>query len=342
MNALITNINTNTELDLELMETVDASLLFSCFEGGEFYVARRVNRGPDCLTSNPDYIPEANTLRKVLAWWFSPRKIALGLEGETGTGKTELLMYLADKLNEPLYIQSINGFLTPAGLEGDKSLVTGELGVITENNYSPAAKGYSKGGLILLDEIDKANEELSSSLHLMLEGKPWTLNTFKEVITQHSNCRITCTANTLGQGGHERYLSSQRLDAAVRARIGWLHQEFPTPARELEILEKKFSKLPGSILRRFVQTANDFRDALLGTDRKGIEDPLNCVFSPRTITTWAYYAMVFGRELPLRESLEFAFFGSVDPEDKSTVESILQRRWGGDLDVAFGDLIGKK
>jgi len=327
------------------METVCASICFpDIYEAGEKFVSRRKNRHTNCQEGNSKYIPCKKDLTKILSWWFAPSMmLPLGLHGETGTGKTEMLLYVANALNEPVFLEKITCGMTSAQFEGDRELVSSEKGVVTERNYSQAVQGYNSsgiGGLIILDEVDKANEDLGTALHLFLEGKPWTLAQFKETVTRHPQARIAATANTLGEGGSDRYTSSQRLDTALRARFGWIMTKFPEAAIEFEILRSQFQGLGSSIISDMVSTANEFRDAALGKNRDGnIENPLMCIFSTRTIVNWAYYSMAFGPGETLRESLVFTFWGSLDPEDREEAEAILQRRWGDDFDLPLKALI---
>jgi cobaltochelatase CobS len=333
--------NTQAKIDYMAVETVDAHSVFpEFFQPGESKVNRRINRHPDCLQSNANYIPAEKVLRRVLAWWHTPRLKPMGLHGETGTGKTELALYIADRLNEPCYIVKVHPGLMPEDLEGTKDLTASDTGVVTRNMLGLAAKAYRNGGLLLLDEVDKANAATSCSLHGLVEGKPWPIEQFNIVINQHPYFRCMATANTMGEGGHERYHTSNRMDQALRSRFGWLATVFPEPQHELAILEKGYPKLPHKMRKLMVQLANAYRDALLGPDRDGkIDNPINAVFSTRTIVHWAHYTMVFGQKAEWRESLDFAFAGSVDPEYIEECEDITQRILADLANKLVGDVV---
>lgn len=327
------NVNTLKNIDFFEIEEVCASTLFpEVYQPGQVKLKRRVNRHPDCIMSNPDYIPDSKTLRRVLGWWFAPRLKALGLYGETGTGKTELLLYVADKLNEPVYLVKIHAALMPEDIEGSKELVSSDTGVVTRNSPGLAAKAYRNGGLLILDEVDKANAPLGCAMHGLVESKPWPIEQFNMVINCHPMCRVAGTANTMGQGGHERYHTSNRMDQALRSRFGWLQCHFPDKdgVREMQILSRKFGKkIPAGMLREKIKLANAFRDALLGPERDGkIDNPLNAVFSTRTLVQWCNYCVAFGPDAAWRESLDFAFQGAVDPECEDMAEDIIQRLLG--------------
>ncbi len=339
----VTNVKPLNKINYNQLIDVDGNKVFpDFFTAGEVSFKIRKNRHPDCLPSNPMYIPCEQTLRRALAWWFAPMRQPLGLHGETGTGKTELLLYLADHLNEPVYIVKVHSALMPEDVEGSKELVNSDKGVITKNSLGLAAKAYRNGGLLVLDELDKANPAFGCSLHNLVEGKPWPIEQFGIVVNKHSLCRITATANTMGEGGHERYHTSNRMDQALRSRFGWLATDFPDRAHEFAILEKTFPMLPKPMIKDCVILANMFRDALLGPNRDGnIDEPINAVFSTRTLVNWCHYTITFGQKAKWMESLKFAFWGSLDPECESQALDIIQRQLGDLTNKTVKEVLGE-
>ena len=342
MSAQVKAVPNPAKVDFYVMEEVCASEIFpDVYQPGQVKLKRRANRHPDCLPSNPDYVPDKTTLRRTLAWWFSPRLKSLGLYGETGTGKTDMLLYVADQLNEPVYMVKVHPALMPEDLEGCKDLAPHSAGVISKNSLGLAGKAYRNGGLLVLDEVDKVNAPLGCALHGLVEGKPWPIEQFNIVINQHPMCRVAGTANTMGEGGHERYHTSNRMDQALRSRFGWLQCHFPDNVRELAILTRMYGKkLPAAMLRDKIKLANAFRDALLGKNRDGkIDNPINAVFSTRTLVQWCNYCLAYGPDAPWRESLEFAFWGSVDYECQDEAKAIIQRLFNDKMDHLVKDVV---
>jgi cobaltochelatase CobS len=345
-NVTATPLKTVPNIDFNLMEQVCGSTIFpELYQPGEVKLSRRVNRHPDCQQSNPDYIPEEMLLRRLLGWWYGFRGKALGLSGETGTGKTELALFIADKLNEPLYIIKVHPALMPEDLEGSKELVCTSGGIISKPSLGLAAKAYRNGGLLLLDEVDKSNSALGCSIHGLVENKPWPIEQFGIVLNAHPYYRCMGTANTMGEGGHERYHTSTRMDQALRSRFGWLTTHFPTKVREMAILDKKFPMFPQAMKRNMVELANAYRDALLGPAQQNgtrdgnIDNPINAVFSTRTLVEWAKGTMAFGKKALWSESLDFAFQGSIDPEHVDSCDDIRQRILGTTIDKAVEDVV---
>jgi cobaltochelatase CobS len=330
-------VSDNTAIDYNSLELVDAHTVFpDVFAIGEIKVKRRVHRHPDCILSNPMYVPDERVLRRSLAWFHSPQRQALGLHGETGTGKSDMALYIADKLNEPVYIVKVNSSMMPEHLEGGKEL-TVENGVsVTRDRFGPAVKAYLNGGLLLLDEVDKANEALQASMHGLVEGKPWPVEQFSLTITKHSMCRVIGTANTTGEGGHERYITSQKMDDAFRSRFGWLEVKYPTPAVELEIMKRHYKHLPNSLMVNMVKLGTSIREVVYAPD-----NDVKAVFSTRTLVNWGHYMMTFGLKAQGRESLDFVFDGSVDTDSKEAVNDITQRIFDNQLDLEVKDLLNQ-
>ena len=323
------------------VELVDANVCFpEAFDEGVSNVWRRIERSEFCLDSNPFYLPDPELLKLALAIVFTKEDMApLGLHGETGTGKTEMIMYIADRLNQPLMVQKFNQYMTADQLEGDRELSNDNGVMITTESLSPLAQAAEEGMWVICDEIDKMNNDVSASLHLLLENKPWNLNVFKRRIVPHGNFKMFATANTMGEGDHPRYTSSNQMDAAIRGRIGWLMVDFPKESHELNILMKKFPKFSSKLCGEMVKTANHFRDALLGPKRDGNTDnPINCVFSTRTLSNWGTSMNVFGDNRIMMDALKYAFWGSVDADSREVASDIIHNVWAGNEKITIGEL----
>ncbi|MGI2040148.1 AAA family ATPase [Shewanella frigidimarina] len=338
-------INATAPIDYTEMEQVSAHLVFpELFEPSTVMLKRRKHRHPDCIASNPMYIPESENAKLALVWLMAPHQLlSLGLQGHTGTGKTELALYLADKLNLPTYIVKVHARMNPQDLEGSYVLDVENNQTVTLKEYGPAAKAYINGGILLLDEFDKASGELTSAMHLLVEGKPWPLEMFKETITKHPQCFVIGTANTYGTGHDERYITSNQMDQAFLSRFMWIETVYPNVIQESKILEKFAPRLPLHLRNDIIKLANAFRDAALGVNRDGdIEDPIQCIFSTRVVVAWAYYIQAFGVFRTLRKSLDSVFLKSVSPEDAEIVNDIVSKVFGDDIDKTLKDLLAKK
>jgi len=321
-----TNLATKIEdqVDYNQYEEVDGNIVFpELYQAGQVSIVRRKFRHPNCMESNPFYVPDETLLRRTISWWYGLGD-PLGLYGETGSGKTDMLYFIADRLNEPVYLLQVNGGLLPEMVEGKTKLIDGNtvdvLGLVPE--------AYKNGGLIILDELDKANKPLQSWFHPVLERKPLALEFSKEIVVPHDQVRITATANTLGQGGSEKYSSSNKLDDALRARIGWLEVLYPPATVVKSIMEGMFGKtIPTSLRRKMMEVAMAVQKVTIGDDAE-----LQAVFSTRTLVKWGETVQAFGLNARLDESLYFVSRGSCDPDDWESLKAIYQRILGNDLE----------
>jgi cobaltochelatase CobS len=338
-------INSTTAIDYTEMEKVPAHVVFpELFEPSTVMIQRRKHRHSDCIASNPMYIPDIDVGKLALVWIMAPHQLlALGLQGHTGTGKTELALYLADRLNLPIYIVKIHARMNPQDIEGSYVLDSENNQTITRKEYGPAAKAYRNGGILLMDEFDKASGELTSAMHLLVEGKPWPLEMFKETIMKHPQCFIIGTANTYGNGHDERYITSNQMDQAFLSRFMWLETQYPNVIQESKILEKFAPRLPRHLRNDIIKLANAFRDAALGPNRDGnIDDPIQCIFSTRVMIAWAYYIQTFGIFRTLKQSLDAVFLKSVSRDDAEIANDIVTKVFGDDIHKPLKNLLEKK
>jgi len=62
-------------------------------------------RSSRCVNSNKNYVPDETLVRLWLAWQQAQEQpLCFGLNGHTGTGKTEFLYWVADRMNIPVYL----------------------------------------------------------------------------------------------------------------------------------------------------------------------------------------------------------------------------------------------
>jgi cobaltochelatase CobS len=340
------NKASNNLIDYSEMEQVHAHVVFPELfdQSSTAIIKRRKHRHPDCIASNSMYIPDKETATLALVWMMAPSQLlSLGLQGHTGTGKTELGLFLADRLNLPIYIVKIHARMSPQDLEGSYVLDVENGQTVTRKEYGPAAKAYINGGILLLDEFDKASGELMSAMHLLVEGKPWPLEMFKETIQKHKQCFSIGTANTYGSGHDERYITSNQMDQAFLSRFMWLETHYPNAVQESKILEKFAPRLPLHLRNDAIKLANAFRDAALGINRDGnVDDQIQCIFSTRVLVAWVYYIQTFGTFRTLKQSLDAVFLKSVNADDAEIANEIVNKIFGDDINKQLKDILAKK
>ncbi|AWK84533.1 ATP-binding protein [Photobacterium damselae] len=321
-------------------ENVDAHDLFDIVPKGVFTLARFKYRHPKCVASNPHYIPQREVLKRMMGWWCSVnRPVSLYLYGETGTGKTEMVQYFADKMNWPLSIMQVTEYTRSDKAQGSYILHNGK----TPFRYGPVSQAMKYGWCLILDELDKGNGDFLCKLHNPVEGKPMQLDDTGEIILPNVNFRCLATGNTSGGGDMTgRYLTSNRLDEAFRRRFGFIKCDYPGFDTEVQILQKRYPDITTKTVRRMCRFATEIRKALQAPEiearcvtpeelaaAKLPSERLGCAFSTRLLVAWAEYINVFGRQFtPLIESFNFVFGESLDEEDRPAVYAILQRVFG--------------
>lgn len=255
------------------------------------------------------YVMPESVLRMAALWLVSPfLSQGLLITGETGTGKTEFVLTLAERLNLPVARVECNGFMSPDKFDGGTRLVPTDNGIVTEYQLSDVARVYRDGGIILLDEVDKASDEVCERLHAIIDGKPITITDTGEVIYKHSLCKVIGTSNTVGDGTSIRYVTSRKWDEAFRARWACISMPYLSASQELEMLHARFPRFEVPFLKMAVQLANECRDAALGQERDGsVKRPMMSIFSTRVLVNWLKTMMAFKGSAPLRDSLDFSF-----------------------------------
>ena len=323
------------------MEEVDAGdVFYPHIPKGALNVLRPKYRHPNCIDANPTYIPQMNVLRPLLAWWCaSNRKLSLFMFGETGTGKTEMLLWFADRMNWPVSLTAINESMRPEKLQGSYVLH----GDKTPYRYGSLAKAMKYGWCQIMDECDKGSGDLLSKLHSPAECKPWQLDDTGEIILPHANYRFCATGNTAGGGDTSgRYHTSQRLDEAFRRRFAFVECDYPSEAIEDKIISTSYPDISKKTRHMMVKLAKQMRQALRAPQLEVqattpealakldlLDERLSCAFSTRVLIAWAEYMGIFGvKNIALKESFDFVFGNSLDDEDKPAVYSIIQRIFG--------------
>jgi len=168
------------------------------------------------------------------------------VEGDAGTGKTALAKASAEKLDAKLIrIQCYEGISKEdvfCEFNYKKQLLRiqmnhlrdKEVSEIEENIFSEEyliPKGLmqflrEKRAVLLIDEIDKADEEFEAFLLEFLEEKQLTINEINKTIQNENELFLVfITSNNY-----------RELSEALKRRCIYLYLDYPSPSRELEII----------------------------------------------------------------------------------------------------------
>lgn len=277
---------------------------------------------------NAKYKPNPQTLKTVLKLLLDKKlNLSVCLQGESGTGKTEMALYLSHMLNWPLTIKQIHSDLRPEDLEGERKLDNGS----TSFDLSDLAKGYRDGHLILLDEIDKIHPDTSAKLHMILEKKPWSVSAEGGLtIKPHEYTRFLGTANTNMSGSDARFLSSQKQDEAFIKR--WLIVKFK-PTTELEmlhVLESHFPDIKTSVLTTFVKIA-----IAITKPERGV------IMDKRNIVSWVQTCSLLA-DMPVSDAFDISFGNALNEDDYIEAQEHIKLEHETFFSTPFEELKSKK
>ena len=155
------------------------------------------------------------------------------LMGESGTGKTSAIRYLANQTGNGLRRVNLNGGTTADELVGrmlinDKGTYWVD-GVLTE--------AMRRGEWIVLDEINAALPEVLFVLQSVLDDDGYLVlseKDDKEIVHKHPNFRLFATCNP------PEYAGTKEMNKALLSRFAiCINADFPSEKTELEIIEHR-------------------------------------------------------------------------------------------------------
>ncbi|MDF3828702.1 AAA family ATPase [Pseudocitrobacter sp. 2023EL-00150] len=273
---------------------------------------------------NSKYRPNPITLRRMIKLLMN-NEITAGicLQGESGSGKTELALYISHMLNWPITIKQINNELSIDDLEGMRTLENGN----TRYVYSDLVQGYRDGHIILLDEIDKINPDTAAKLHMPLERKPWaTAKEGGDLIHANRFTRFIGTANTNMSGDDMRFASSQSQDSAFIKRFLILPMFRPDEKDMYNAAEAHFPELSPSCLRVFAKVAFELNNLK--------DDEL--VMGIRELISWIATSKVLDEEISV--GFTIAFTSKLSSEARSRADILLEQLFPEEMFLSISQL----
>lgn len=249
--------------------------------------------GSDNYLCDPE-LAQAFHMARVLA-------MPLLIEGEPGTGKTELPLQYAKDQNLDLFVYPVGSKSTVdqfvAKFDHVKYLRDSQVEVLNAQRQAqgltplssggrnteqlddyvllgPGAKSFSQpNSVLLIDEIDKAPREFPNDLLFALSHRKFILpESGKEIAVKEAEMpAIVITSNR-----------EQELPTAFKGRCIYHYIRFPEPELMRQILNKHFDVIEGELLDRALDLFYQMRE--LGLERAP---------STRELLSWLKYLQTF-------------------------------------------------
>lgn len=177
------------------------------------------------------------------------QRLPVLLKGPTGCGKSRFVEFMAEKLKRPLITVACNDETSAADLVG-RWLVRGGDTVWQDG---PATRAVKQGGVLYLDEIAEAREDVVVLLHPLTDHRRQLfLDRNDEVLTAPPEFMVVASFNP----GYRRGL--KELKPSTRQRFVSLQFGYPPQDVEVEVLHGE-TGLEGKVAKRLVAWAAKVR-----------------------------------------------------------------------------------
>ena len=213
----------------------------------------------NCPELVSDYVFDPKHLHNALIALNDRIPVNCWLAGERGTGKTNFVEQLANRLERRLFKLNCHRDMRPADFLGSETIVNGTI------EFKPkliATAIQHPGAIVLLDEVSASDENSLIAMHPMLEKSPQRGITFPE-----SNIKIPvgdyvaffAADNTNGYGNH-LFAGTTAMNTAFIDRFAYtMNFEYMDAAKESALIAGR-SGLPITATDKIVQFANVARE----------------------------------------------------------------------------------
>ena len=182
------------------------------------------------------------------------QRLPVLLKGPTGCGKSRFVEFMAERLQRPLITVACNDETSAADLVGRWLVRGGD----TLWQDGPATRAVRQGGILYLDEVAEAREDVVVLLHPLTDHRRQLfVDRNDEVLTAPPEFMVVASFNP----GYRRGL--KELKPSTRQRFVSLHFDYPPEDAEAEVLAGE-TGIDAKQARRLVAWAKKVRsqDAL--------------------------------------------------------------------------------
>ena len=303
---------------------IDTDLEVPAYSGSEEHV-------PDL---DPDYIFDRETTLAILAGFARNRRVMV--TGYHGTGKSTHIEQVAARLNWPCVRVNLDSHVSRIDLVGKDAITVRDGMQVTEFRDGILPWAYQNNVALVFDEYDAGRPDVMFVIQRVLEASGrLTLLDQARVIRPHPAFRLFATANTVGLGDTTGlYHGTQQINQAQMDRwsivtvLNYLPHD-----NEVGIVAAKakhFDTKEGrQTVSKMVRVADMTRSAFVNGD-------LSTVMSPRTVSTWAENAEIFGH---VGFAFRLTFLNKCDDLERSLVAEFYQRAFGEELPESAANVV---
>ena len=286
------------------------------------------------------YVPEVDSnyrfdkgvLRDLMVWWnmnlAGTNKDGMYLFGPTGAGKSAAFINFCGLLNIPMYEKTIYEGMEFDVLMGRTEIAGGD--TVFMYGVVPLAMGAEgEPGVLVLNEIDRADDEVLTGLYEVLAGRPLVLDAAgHDIVTPKQGFCFAATGNTNMGGADDDYGNANKQDLAFVDRFWKVTVGYPEKDVEVGILESVIPELTPELREKMVDIANDIRDLHTQGDNR-----IPLTMSTRSLVRWgqmthAFHFLTSMNISPISYALDRALLNVADGPTRHAIIEVAQLHIG--------------
>ncbi len=241
------------------------------------------------------------------------------ISGWSGTGKTQLVVNLAAKVNAELLILNGDAFIQRSDLIGRFTVKGGEVifvpGILIE--------AMQRGCWLLINEFDTLRPDVVNLLKPILEDPAYlpVLELGDKIVRAHPDFRVIATANTFARGDASGLFTNTHVqsDADVRRWSVRLKLDYLPVDEEKNVLSQYFPVLSDKQITDFVTVGNKIRESF----KKGDIDK---TFSTAELVNWAENWTILGSSV--HRAARISFLNGLEPDVQHAISEMIGAVFG--------------